>query len=84
MLHHHADRWLMSFASNASDAVEILTARPCHVIISDHSLASARGTALPGGVIVRVAMLAGPTSLPDPAAPDDVHRFTATMQITAR
>jgi hypothetical protein len=48
-----------------------------------HSLSTARGVSLPGGVIVRVAMLAGPTALPDPAAPDDVHRFTATVQHAA-
>ena len=47
-------------------------------------LCTARGAALPGGVIVGVSMLAGPTALPDPGAPDFVHRFTATVQITAR
>ncbi|MEV6598841.1 response regulator [Actinoplanes sp. NPDC051346] len=46
MLHHHADRWLMSFASNASDAVEILSARPCHVIISDYHMPGTGGATL--------------------------------------
>ena len=46
------------------------------------ALAAARGAAVPGGVIARVVELAGPTPLPDPAAPKTVHRFTATVQLT--
>jgi hypothetical protein len=48
------------------------------------ALTAARAVALPEGVIVRVRVLAGPTALPDAAAPDHVHRFTATVQATAR
>ncbi|HEX8626736.1 MAG TPA: hypothetical protein VF755_01005 [Catenuloplanes sp.] len=55
--------------------------RLIHTVV--HSLLSIRGVARPGGVIVRVAMLAGPTALPDPSAPDTVHRFTTSVQVTA-
>lgn len=53
-----------------------------HMVVS--SLFAARSAALPGGVIVRVAMLAGPTDLPDPAMSDQVYRFTATVQLIVR
>ncbi len=55
---------------------------PAQAIV-DRQLA-ARGAAVPGGVIVRVALHAGLTSLPDPAVPEDVHPFTATVQLTTR
>jgi hypothetical protein len=48
------------------------------------ALMAARSLALPGGVIVAVTMLAGPSSLPDPAAVQQVHRFTTTLQMTVR
>ncbi|GIG63642.1 hypothetical protein Lfu02_80140 [Longispora fulva] len=49
-----------------------------------HELALARGVVLPEGVIVRAAVLAGPTAVPDPGAPEHLHRHTATVQLTTR
>ncbi|WP_018348225.1 hypothetical protein [Longispora albida] len=49
-----------------------------------HELALARAVVLPEGVIVRAVVLAGPTSVPDPGAPEHLHRHTATVQLTTR
>lgn len=56
--------------------------RLVHSVI--HSLSTTRAAAVGDGVIVRVVVLAGPTPLPDPAASEDAHRFTATAQVTTR
>lgn len=53
----------------------------CQVV---DALTAARSTALHGGVIVRVGVLAGPSGLPDPATGEHVHRYAASVQVTIR
>ncbi|MEV6526888.1 hypothetical protein AB0M43_33650 [Longispora sp. NPDC051575] len=47
-------------------------------------LDAARAVTLPEGHIVRAVPLAGPTLVPDPGAPEHLHRATATVQLTTR
>jgi hypothetical protein len=48
------------------------------------ALAAAAGTRTPSGVLVRVAVLTGPTDLPDPDEPIGLHRFVTTVQALVR
>lgn len=47
-------------------------------------LYAARGAWTPAGVLVRAGELSGPTVLQDASVPPDVHRYVASVLLTAR